>query len=133
MKILSALIFFGINVLFFPPASAETPTITWAFSATENLSEKFRSILINDKHPLFQILQNQLTEYRHDYFFGTVTRIENELKNKRRTCYPASTGLEQRVAYAYLTPITILPPPLVITRRDVAEKYQSKDKTISLT
>jgi uncharacterized protein (TIGR02285 family) len=110
----------------------EIPTITWAFSATENISEKFRKKMMTDKHPLFEILLKNLPGYKSEYFVGTVNRIENELRTKPRTCYAASTALESRQGFAYATSITVLPAPLVITRKDVADRFQSKDHRLSL-
>jgi uncharacterized protein (TIGR02285 family) len=114
-----------------PAATAEAPTVTWGFSSSEPITENLRQRLMTDQHPLFQLLRENLPEYRHEYFYGTVSRIESELKTKPRTCFAASTGLETRQAFTYQTAISVAPSPLLVTRKDIAEKYQTKEHRIS--
>jgi uncharacterized protein (TIGR02285 family) len=111
----------------------EKETIQWAFSATGNLPESLRLRLMNETHPLYELLKKSLPEYGHTYFFGTVNRIEQELKSKPRVCYAASTGYDNRLAFSYLTPIAVLPAPLVVMRKEKAEKYKDAEGFISLS
>lgn len=116
-----------------PAVPTEDMTIQWAFSATGSLSPNVRLRIMNETHPLYDLLKKSLPEYRHTFFFGTVNRIEQELKSKPRVCYAASTGYENRLAFSYLTPIAILPAPLLVMRRETAEKYKDPEGFISLS
>lgn len=128
---LCAYIFAAIG--FFPMAnSAEKPTITWAFSDTRNLSKTAAAKTMSDTHPIFLILKNHLPEYNHEFFWGTVSRIENELKRKPLTCFPASSSFETRAGFSYLTPLNVATPPLIVIRKELAAKFAGKDDTISL-
>lgn len=112
---------------------AEKETIQWAFSATGKIPESLRLRIMNETHPLYELLKKNLQEYQHKYFFGTVNRIEQELKSKPRVCYAASTGYENRLAFSYLTPIAILPAPLLVLRKETAEKFKDAEGFISLS
>lgn len=108
------------------------PTLYWVFSATEDVAEEDRARFMTESNPIFNFIKKGLPEYEHSFMYGTVQRIEKELQGKKLVCYPASTNLTRRLAFAYLTPIGVLPEPVIITRKDVADKYLLKDGTISL-
>ncbi|MBS1970374.1 MAG: hypothetical protein JSU04_08700 [Bdellovibrionales bacterium] len=112
---------------------AEKPTITWGFSDSRNLTGKAYARAITENHPLFLLLQKKLSDYNHEIFLGTVSRIENELKQRQLTCFAASTTVEGRVGFAYLTPSTMFEAPVLVLRKDMAEKFQGKGRSLSLT
>lgn len=112
---------------------AEKPTITWGFSDTRNLTGKATARAVTENHPLFRLLQKYLSDYNHEIFVGTVNRIENELKQRQLTCFAASTTVEGRVGFAYLTPLSVFEAPVLVLRKDMAEKFQGKGRSLSLT
>lgn len=114
-------------------ASAEKPTITWGFSDARNLTGKAYARAITENHPLFHLLQKNLSDYNHEIFIGTVSRIENELKQRQLTCFPASTTIEGRVEFSYLTPLSMYESPMLVIRKDVTDKFQGKGHSLSLT
>jgi len=114
------------------PALQEKPQINWAFSAIENVDEKDRELMMNDKNPLLELFKRELPEYNHVFFYGTVQRIEHELKTTKLTCYPASTDASRRLEFSYATSLAAYPTPMLITRKEVANKIQNKNGRVFL-
>lgn len=117
-------------------AKSEAPvsqhTLYWVFSATQDVRDEDRARFMTEDNPILKILTKHLPEYQHNFMYGTVQRVEKELQGSKLVCFPASSNLTRRVAFAYLTPIGVLPDPVIVTRKDIADKYLQKDGTISL-
>jgi uncharacterized protein (TIGR02285 family) len=132
MRYFILLIFFSSQMAAAKIPPAENKNLLWAFSGTSNLPADIRIKLMNENSPLYLLLKNNLTEYTHSHISGTVNRIDQELKSKARVCYPGSTAYDSRLYYSYLTPIALLPAPMVVMRKDRAEKLKDSNGAVSL-
>src|SRR5437868_6061286 len=103
---LSLIFMTSLSFSFAKPLAAEAtakPTLTWAFSSFNGIPASARKFLIQENSYFVRQLIAGLPEYNHKFLHGNVLRIEHELKAHNRTCYPASSTLEERKAYTYLT------------------------------
>lgn len=105
--------------------------ITWAFSDTSGVPLTSRSFLFTENQNLYHLLVAGLPEYRHDFFCGSVLRIEHELKKGPRICYPASSNAEARKQFTYLTPLYVSPSVVLVLRKNLAEKFKTASGKIS--
>lgn len=104
-------------------------TVTWVMtSSNSQTTAPEKTNVISDKHFIFKLFTESLSEYSHTVLIATVPRIEVELKSGRLVCFPGSSEANRRKQFSYLTSQYIQPPPQVVMQRVMAEKLLKKNK-----
>lgn len=112
--------------------AADLPEVHWGFTDTTTLPAQTKKFLFSEDQKLYQRLVKALPEYTHSFFNANMIRIEHELKKGPLTCYPSSSNTETRKDFTYLTPLYISPSPVLVMKKELAEKLKNKSGEVSL-
>jgi uncharacterized protein (TIGR02285 family) len=134
MKSLILLLFISFNV--FGNEAKTNIELTWVFALPSKAPAAINSNILSESHPLILLYKNELKEFKHLSMAATITRIEEDMKNKKFICYPGSSEYSRRREFAYLTSQYIqAAPQLVVTEelgQKLLKKYQGKVNLVTL-
>lgn len=102
--------------------------LVWAFATThKSLPPPKNANILGESHPLFKFYQEELKDYKQTIMAATLTRIEMELRDKKKLmCYPGSSEFSRRREFTYLTSQYIQPAPQLVVTKKIGQRLLKK-------
>ncbi len=135
MKILPLILLYSLSVPAYtgaPSSNGSKTLLIWGVPS-ESVSKEDKTAPITKQTDAFiSFLSENLPEYQHEYFSGNVDRILMTVRKSENTCFTASLEDRSRLEFGHWTPYMIMPPPVLVIRKDTLPLLNLHNGKVSL-